>query len=85
MAATRHMPMWMVSGRASRRSDEMARMATNSVMGAYALRIENAPRIEKAEMTSRRQRFEFAAEQEPAEVALDPNTWVLMQAAFSKH
>jgi aminopeptidase N len=41
-------------------------------------------RIEKVEMNQLKQRFEFAADKEPAAVNLDPNTWVLMQANFKK-
>jgi aminopeptidase N len=42
-----------------------------------------ANRIENLEMTERQQRFSFAAEQKPASLELDPNTWVLMQATLS--
>lgn len=42
------------------------------------------PRIEKIELNRKRQRFEIAAEKEPASVALDPNTCVLMNARFEK-
>jgi len=42
------------------------------------------PRIEKIEMIQKQQRFEIAAEKEPAAVALDPNTWVLMELRFGK-
>jgi aminopeptidase N len=41
-------------------------------------------RIEKIEMTARQQKFEIAADQEPASVDLDPNTWMLMDATFAK-
>jgi aminopeptidase N len=41
-------------------------------------------RIEKIEMTGKRQSFEIAADQEPASVELDPNTWMLMDAKFAK-
>ncbi len=37
-----------------------------------------APRIERVELTGRDGRYTFAADAEPASVALDPNTWVLM-------
>ena len=48
--------------------------------------VDGAPqmRIEKIEMTKKQQRFEIAAGKEPSSVVLDPNTWVLMQARFSK-
>ena len=35
-------------------------------------------------MTAARQSFEIPAEREPAAVELDPNTWVLMDAHFTK-
>jgi aminopeptidase N len=47
------------------------------------LTADAAIRIEKIEMTEREQRFSFAAEQKPASLELDPNTWVLMQATLS--
>src|SRR5262249_15826029 len=48
--------------------------------------IEGAPppRIEKIELMKKQQSFEIAADKEPASVALDPNTWVLMEARFGK-
>lgn len=36
-------------------------------------------RIEKVELTQASQRFEIAADRAPADVALDPNTWMLME------
>jgi aminopeptidase N len=50
------------------------------------LTVEGAPRtrVEKIEMTQRRQRFEVAADKEPSSVKLDPNTWILMDARFGK-
>jgi aminopeptidase N len=42
------------------------------------------PRIEKIEMTERRQRFELGADQAPASVTLDPNCWVLMKSSFAQ-
>jgi aminopeptidase N len=49
--------------------------------------VDGAPRmkIEKVEMTQRRQRFEILTDKEPSSVALDPNTWILMEARFGKH
>ncbi len=41
-------------------------------------------RIEKIEMTSKQQKFEIAADQEPASVELDPNVWMLMDAKFAR-
>ncbi|MBI1764776.1 MAG: M1 family metallopeptidase [Acidobacteria bacterium] len=40
--------------------------------------------LEKIEFARKQQRFELAADKEPALVALDPNTWVLMTARFGK-
>ena len=40
--------------------------------------------IARIEMTAQRQRFEIPAESEPAAVELDPHTWVLMDANFTK-
>lgn len=37
------------------------------------------PRIEKIELTQAKQRFEIAADAAPRQVALDPNTWMLME------
>jgi aminopeptidase N len=42
-------------------------------------------RIEKIEMTGKQQKFQIAADQEPSSVELDPNTWMLMDAKFTKH
>ena len=36
--------------------------------------------IERIALTQKQQKFEIAAETEPAGVELDPNTWVLMDA-----
>ena len=41
-------------------------------------------RIEHIELTQAQQHFEFAAAREPSNVTLDPNTWVLMNAKFSR-
>jgi aminopeptidase N len=41
-------------------------------------------RIEKFELREKQQRFEIAMDKEPATVTLDPNTWALMDARFSK-
>jgi hypothetical protein len=40
--------------------------------------------VAKIEMTRKQQRFEIPADQEPAELSLDPNTWILMDAHFGK-
>jgi len=41
-------------------------------------------RVERALMTERRQRFEFIAAQQPASMALDPGTWVLMESKIER-
>jgi hypothetical protein len=41
-------------------------------------------RVERALMTERKQRFEFASAQQPASVELDPGTCVLMQSKIEK-
>ncbi len=46
--------------------------------------VDGATKIEKIEFTQKQQRFELAADKEPAMVALDPNTWALMQVRFDK-
>ena len=46
---------------------------------AIALPGASAPRIERGELTGREGRFTFPADAEPADVTLDPNTWVLME------
>jgi aminopeptidase N len=53
---------------------------------AFRLPIEVAvgSRIERIEMTEKRQRFEIPAAETPASVTLDPNTWMLMEARFEK-
>ena len=48
------------------------------------LTIDSTTRLEKIECTQKQQRFELAADKEPAAVALDPNTLVLMQSRFNK-
>ncbi|HLK19578.1 MAG TPA: M1 family metallopeptidase [Bryobacteraceae bacterium] len=52
---------------------------------AYRLPLEigYGDRVEKVEMTQKAQRFEVGADNEPASVALDPNTWILMDAKFA--
>ena len=54
---------------------------------AYRLPLEigvDGARIEKIEMTDKHQKFEITVEKAPESVTLDPNTWVLMDAKFSK-
>lgn len=56
---------------------------------AYRLPLEvgvkgQKARIEKIEMTAKKQNFEIASEEEPASVELDPNTWMLIDARFIK-
>jgi aminopeptidase N len=44
------------------------------------------PRVERCELTGREGHFTFPADAEPADVTLDPNTWMLMEApTFSRH
>jgi aminopeptidase N len=47
---------------------------------------EGAPsqRIEKIDLTQKQQRFEIAADKEPAGVVLDPNTWMLIETRLAK-
>ncbi|HEV8041779.1 MAG TPA: M1 family aminopeptidase, partial [Bryobacteraceae bacterium] len=53
---------------------------------AYRLPLEIGifDRIEKIEMTRKEQKFEIASDKEPTSLALDPNTWILMDAKFGK-
>jgi len=48
------------------------------------LTTDGVQRLQKIELTQRRQRFEIAVDKEPVAVALDPNTWVLMETRFGK-
>lgn len=41
-------------------------------------------KVEKIEMNTRQQQFMIPADAAPANVELDPNTWILMDAKFSK-
>jgi hypothetical protein len=43
-----------------------------------------AAKVEKVRFDQKQQHFEFAAEQEPAEVELDPNVWLLIDAKIVK-
>lgn len=43
-----------------------------------------AQRIEKVELNSKRGTFEFKVEKEPASVAFDPNTWLLVNATVTR-
>ena len=58
--------------------------------GVYRLPLEvglttdGGTKIEKIEFTQKQQRFELMADREPVTVALDPNTWVLMETRFGK-
>lgn len=62
-------------------------LAQTQAGDAYRLPLEVGveARIEKIEMTGKQQRFEIAADKEPGSVVLDPNTWTLMDAHFTKH
>lgn len=46
--------------------------------------MDGATRIETVELARKQQRFEFAADKEPASVTLDPNTWLLFEGRFGK-
>jgi aminopeptidase N len=39
-------------------------------------------RLEKVDLTGRRQRFELEAQKSPSKVELDPNCWILMRSSF---
>ena len=41
-------------------------------------------KIERIELTQKQQQFQIAVDKEPSAVALDPNTWVLMESRFAK-
>lgn len=45
---------------------------------------EPQPQIELLQVNDRQNTFTMALDREPADVVLDPNTWVLMQAEFMK-
>ncbi len=57
---------------------------------AYRLPLElslvngEAAKLEKIEFTQKQQRFDFAADKEPAFVVLDPNTCLLIESRFGK-
>ena len=57
---------------------------------AYRLPLEigvttdGTTKIEKIEFTQKQQHFELAADKVPTTVTLDPNTWALLEARFSK-
>jgi aminopeptidase N len=58
--------------------------------GPYRLPLEvglttdGITKIEKIEFTQKQQRFDLFADREPGAVALDPNTWMLMETRFAK-
>ncbi|SPE28694.1 Peptidase M1, membrane alanine aminopeptidase (fragment) [Candidatus Sulfopaludibacter sp. SbA3] len=49
-----------------------------------AVTVDGVTRIEKIELTQKRQSFEIPAAKEPASIMLDPNVWILMDAKFEK-
>jgi aminopeptidase N len=61
-------------------------LAQTQAGDAYRLPIEVGigGKIEKIEMIQKQQHFEIAADAEPSTVELDPNTWILMDASFSR-
>ncbi len=46
---------------------------------------ELRPRIETLQVNERQNSFTIQLERAPANVVLDPNTWVLMEAEFFNH
>jgi aminopeptidase N len=80
---------WRYNAEAKRIEIELTQTQTGD---AYRLPFEigimvdgaQGTRIEKIEMKEKQRRFEIAADKEPSSVALDPNTWVLMEARFGK-
>jgi aminopeptidase N len=48
------------------------------------LTTDGVTKVEKIEFMQKQQRFELAADREPTTVALDPNTWALMETRFGK-
>jgi aminopeptidase N len=74
---------WSYDSAAHKVAIELAQMQKADV---YRLPLEVAVggHVERALMTDRKQRFEFAAQQQPAKVELDPGTWVLMQSKIEK-
>jgi aminopeptidase N len=58
--------------------------------GPYRLPLEvglttdGITKIEKIEFTQKQQRFDLFADREPGTVALDPNTWMLVETRFAK-
>ena len=74
---------WRYNAAAKRVEIELSQTQPGDVY-RLPMEVSVAGKIERIEMTEKRQRFEIAAESAPASVALDPNTWVLMDARFSK-
>jgi aminopeptidase N len=50
----------------------------------FPLEVGTGEKVEKIECTGKQQKFEIAADKEPAAVALDPNVWILMDAKLEK-
>jgi len=46
--------------------------------------VDGTTRIETIELTGKQQRVELAADREPSAVTLDPDTWLLMDARFTR-
>ncbi len=78
---------WRYDAATKRIVIELAQIQTSE---AYRLPLEigitidATTKIEKIEFNQKQQRFEFATDKEPTSIALDPNTWVLMDSRFSK-
>lgn len=81
---------WGYDAQAKRVVIELTQMQPGEVYRLpleIGLTLDSTPKIEKVEkvdMTNKKQRFEIAAGKEPVAVTLDPNTWVLMEARFGK-
>ena len=70
-----------------RRADAVAGRRAVSAAARIRHHASGSPRraIERGELTGREGRFTFPADAEPADVTLDPNTWLLMETpAFSR-
>jgi aminopeptidase N len=73
--------VWTYNAAAKKVAIELTQTQAGEV---YRLPLEVAvgTKVQRIEMTEKQQRFEIAADQAPASVTLDPNTWVLMEATF---
>jgi aminopeptidase N len=74
---------WKYDAAAKRVSVDLAQTQAGEPF-RLPLEVEIGEKIEKVELVQKQQRFEFAAEIEPASVTLDPNTWLLAEVAFER-